>query len=194
MSLVFHHAPHSRSTAIHWLLEELGVDYTLETVDIRGDGGVPEAYRAIHPNKKVPAIVHDGVVVTERAAITAYLCDAFPAAGLAPALGDARRGPYLSWLAYVDGVFDPGLAMTLLGIQPPKMGVSFGVFAETLAHVERSVTDNDYVLGDTFSAADTQLACMLHWAIDRVRAVPETPALRAYLQRTTSRPAFQRAR
>lgn len=83
--LKFYHAPQSRSSGVLWLLEELGVPYDLEIVDIRGPGGAPESYRAIPPNKKVPAIVHDGIIVTERAAITTYPADAFPEAGLAPA-------------------------------------------------------------------------------------------------------------
>ena len=108
--LTFYHAPWSRSSGVFWLLEELGVDYSLEIVDIRAKGGVAESYRAIQPNKKVPAIVHDGVTVTERAAICIHLADAFPEAGLAPAIGDPRRGPYLTWMVYSDSVFDPAVA------------------------------------------------------------------------------------
>ena len=90
--LTFYHAPGTRSGAVRWLLEELQVPYELTIVDIRAQGGAPEEYRRIQPSKKVPAIVHDGVAVHERAAIFAYLCDAFPNAGLAPPIGDPRRG------------------------------------------------------------------------------------------------------
>ena len=86
--LKFYHAPWSRSSGMLWLLEELGVDYDLILPDIRAEGGAPEDYRAVQPNKKVPAIDHDGTIVTERAAITIYLTDVFAEAGLAPAIGD----------------------------------------------------------------------------------------------------------
>src|SRR5260221_13560814 len=103
--LTFYHCPRTRSGSVMWLLEELGVPFEVEIVDVLS--GAPESYKAIQPNGKVPAIVHDGVAVHERAAIFTYLCDAFPQAGLAPAVGDPRRGPYLSWLVYNDGVIDP---------------------------------------------------------------------------------------
>ena len=108
--LKFYCAPWSRASGVFWLLEELGQPYEIEIVDIRAPGGVPESYREIQPNKKVPAIDHDGTVVTERAAICIYLADAFPEAGLAPAIGDKARAGYLTWLVYCDSVFDPAIA------------------------------------------------------------------------------------
>ena len=111
----FYHAPWSRSSGVHWLLEELGQPFEIEPVDIRAPGGVPESYRDIQPNKKVPAIVHDGAVVTERAAICLYLTETFPQAGLAPAAGDRNRATFLSWLVYCDSVFDPCIAARAQG-------------------------------------------------------------------------------
>ena len=96
--LKFYCTPWSRASGVFWLLEELGQPYQIELVDIRAPGGVAESYREIQPNKKVPAIDHDGTVVTERAAICIYLADAFPQAGLAPAIGDIRRSAYLTRL------------------------------------------------------------------------------------------------
>jgi glutathione S-transferase len=93
--LTVYHALQSRSSGIHWLMEELGLSYKTKIVDIRAEGGTSESYWATHPHKKVPTIVHEGVVITERAAITAYLTDAFPEKGLASAIGDKQRGPYL---------------------------------------------------------------------------------------------------
>jgi glutathione S-transferase len=99
--LTLHHAPQSRSSRIVWLLEELGAPYQLKITDIpRMDGsGAPDPTNP-HPDKKVPALVDDGVLVTESIAIVQYLIDKFPAAGLGPAIGDPLRGPYLTWLAY----------------------------------------------------------------------------------------------
>src|SRR5688572_24191098 len=105
--LKFYHSPWSRSSGVFWLLEELGQPYEIGIIDIPAPGGVPEAYRAVQPNKKVPAIEHDGVVVTERAAICLYLTEAFPDAGLAPQVDDQTRAAFLTWLVYCDSVFDP---------------------------------------------------------------------------------------
>lgn len=131
--LTLYHAPQSRAFSTLWLIEELGVPYAIETVDIRAEGGAPESYRAIQPHRKVPAIVHEGIAVTERAAIAIHLADAFPEAGLAPPVGDPRRGPYLSWLVYADSVMDPVLAARLLGWHYDPRGLSFGSYDDMAA-------------------------------------------------------------
>src|SRR5215510_6052624 len=106
--LTLFHAPLSRSTRFVWLLEELGADYQIRYVDIsRGDGSGGADPSNPHPDKKVPALVHDGAVVTESAAIALYLTDLHPRAKIGPALGDAQRGAYLTWLAYYAGVIEP---------------------------------------------------------------------------------------
>ncbi|WP_254595021.1 glutathione S-transferase family protein, partial [Achromobacter animicus] len=110
--LTLYHAPRSRSFRILWLLEELGVPYDTEMVSIRGHdstGHMPADYIDIHPHRKVPALVHDGVPVFETPAIAVYLTDLFPQAGLGPVVGDPQRGPYLTWLAYSTGVFEPAM-------------------------------------------------------------------------------------
>ena len=190
--LIFYHAPQSRSVTTLWLLEELQVPYELEIVDIRAEGGAPESYRAIQPHKKASAIVHDGVVITERAAIATYLADAFPEAGLAPPIGDPRRGPYLSWLVYVDSVMDPCLAARNYGWDYRPLDVSFGRFEDMTAHVEATLSAHDYAVGDRFTAADVSLASALHWAVDVMSLLPGTPAVRAYLERVQDRPGFRR--
>jgi glutathione S-transferase len=192
MALVFYHAPGTRSGSVRWLLEELGVPYELKIVDIRAEGGAPEAYRAIQPNKKVPAIVHDGVVVHERAAIFAYLCDAFPQAGLAPPIGDPKRGPYLSWLVYNDAVIDPVLAAKFGGWTYEKLGVSFGDFDDMVAHLEVTLSRSPYLTGDTFTAADMLVGGGVNVAVRIFKSIPETPALAGFLERTTGRPSFAR--
>lgn len=191
--LTFFHAPQSRSSSILWLLEELGVPYRMELVDLRRPGGAPESYREIHPHKKVPAVVHEGVTITERAAISAYLADAFPDAGLAPAPGDPRRGPYLSWLVYADAVVDPNIAAKTQGWSYPAASFSFGAFDDMLRHVEQALARGPYVLGDRFTAVDTQLASTLGWAMHMTDLIPKTPAFVDYLARVHERPAYRRA-
>ena len=190
MALVFYHAPGTRSGSVRWLLEELGVPYEQRLVDIRADGGAPETYRAIQPSKKVPAIVHDGVAIHERAAIFAYLCDAYPQAGLAPPIGDPRRGPYLSWLVYNDAVIDPVLAAKFSGWTYEKLGVSFGAFEDMVAHLEATLSRTPFLTGDTFTAADMLVGGGINFAVRIAKSIPETPALGGFLARTVGRPSF----
>jgi glutathione S-transferase len=190
--LKFYHAPWSRSSNVLWLMEELGVPYEIEQVDIRQAGGVPESYRAIQPNKKVPAISHDGVIVTERAAITIYLCDAFPQAGLAPKAGDKDRAAYLTWLVYADSVFDPAVAAHAQGWKYEGNNFSFGTYDDFLANLERRLTQSQFIAGDRFTAADVQIAGSMAYVMQQ-KWLPEKPAFKDYLARTTTRPAAQRA-
>ena len=115
--LTLHHAPRSRSSRIIWLLEELGAPYQIRYTDIpRMTGsGAPDPANP-PPDKKVPALVHDGTLITESAAIILYLTDLFPEAGLGPKLGDRQRGPYLAWLAYYAGVMEPVINLGANGL------------------------------------------------------------------------------
>lgn len=192
--LKFYHAPWSRSSAVFWLLEELGQPYELVQVDIRAEGGAPEDYRAIQPNKKVPAIVHDGVVVTERAAISIHLADAFPEAGLAPAIGDPMRAPYLTWLVYNDAVFDPCVAARAHRLDYISNDYSFGLFEDMVRNVEQRLSANEYVCGDRFTAADVQLGASIEFTMNTLKVLPERPAFKDYVARLEERPAYQRYR
>lgn len=188
--LKFYHSPWSRSSGVFWLLEELGQPYEIEIIDIRAPGGVPEAYRAVQPNKKVPAIEHDGLVVTERAAICLYLTEAFPEAGLAPQVGDKTRAAFLTWLVYCDSVFDPAVAARAQGWEYRSSAFSFGSFEDMVGNVEKKLTERPFAAGDKFTAADTQLASGIHYTLDILKVLPDRPAFRDYLARTTDRPAF----
>ena len=190
--LTFYHAPWSRAAGVFWLIEELGIPYEMEIVDIRAEGGASEDYRAIQPNKKVPAIVHDGVTVTERGAICIHLADAFPLAGLAPAIGDAARGPYLSWLVYCDSVFDPAVAARAHGLEYASNDYSFGLFDDMVGHVERHLAKNAFAAGDRFTAADTQLASGIGFTMNVLKVLPQRPVFVDYLARATDRPAYAR--
>lgn len=190
--ITFYHAPWSRASGIFWLLEELGAPYRIEHVDIRAPGGVPEEYRAIQPNKKVPAINHDGVVVTERAAISIYLCDAFPEAGLAPLVGDKMRAQYLTWLVYADAVFDPALAAKAHGHEFMGRGYSYGSFSEMVDNLERTLSSRPYIAGDRFTAADIQMGAGINYATNVLKVLPQRPVFQEYFGRLATRPAFQR--
>ncbi len=189
--LKFYHAPFSRAFGVFWLLEELGVDYERVQIDIRADGGTDEDYRRIQPSKKVPAIEHDGVIVTERAAITLYLADAFPEAGLAPAIGDPMRPAYLTWNVYSDSVFDPVLCAHAHGLKYGNNDYPFGLFDDMMANLDRHLSRNEYAAGSRFTAADTQLGAAMSYTMNVMKLLPERPAFKAYTDRIEARPAFQ---
>ena len=190
--LTFYHAPHSRSFSVLWLLEELGQPYQTEIVDIRAESGPPESYRAIQPHKKVPAIVHDGTTVTERAAICLYLTELFPDAGLAPAIGDAERAAFLTTLIYSDAVLDPIIATSMHKFQYEPRAFSFGSQADTIANLAKRLGEHPYAAGERFTAADTQLGAGLHFGMNIVGVLPRLPVFEAYMKRMVERPALQR--
>ncbi len=190
--LVFFHNPWSRATVIHWLLEELGVPYSTRIIDIQHPDNIPEDYRATQAHKKVPAIRHNGVVVTERAAIALYLAETFPEAGLAPAIGSPERAAYLTWLVYSDAVVDPAMSAHHYQWQYEKGAVSFGLFEDMTARIERHLAGNDYIAGNTFTAADCVFGGMLYWLVEMFKGIPKLPVHQAYFDRISARPAFQR--
>jgi glutathione S-transferase len=191
--LTLYHAPQSRSSRIVWLLEELGADYTLRITSIPrmdGTGGADPANP--HPDKKVPALIDDGVLVTESVAIVQYLADKFPAAGLAPRIGDPRRGPYLTWLAYYAGVVEPVIALEFSGLAGnAAMERTFRDRAAMDRRIREALAGGPWVLGEAFSGADVLLASMGQF---QRALLPAGDVVDAYLARCNARPALARAR
>src|SRR5271157_6454007 len=116
--LVFYTHPMSRGRIVRWMLEEIGQPYRTEVLDYGTSMKAP-AYLAINPMGKVPALAHGDAVVTEAAAICAYLADAFPQAGLAPPPGDHRRAPYYRWLFFTAGPFEAASSNKALDVVVP---------------------------------------------------------------------------
>jgi glutathione S-transferase len=192
ISLYYH--PWSRAVGIRWLLEELGVDYDVRFVDLHQPGGIPEAHRAIHPHKKIPALDLDGQILTERAAITIYLADRFSLGNLAPNLDDPLRANYLKMIVYNDSVLDPSVALHFRKIVHTPADFSFGAYADTLRALKAHFREHPFAAGSRFTAADTQIASSLRFTIQQLQAVPEEPEFMAYLERAFDRPAYRRSR
>ena len=190
--LVLHHAPQSRSSRIVWLLEELGADYRLKITDIpRPDGkGAPDVANP-HPDKKVPALVDDGVIITESSAVVLYLSDKFPAAGIGPVVGDPARGPYLSWLAYYAGVIEPVINLEFAGLGGNEvMQRTFRDRAALDRRLLAALEAGPYALGKKFSGADILIAIMGQFLRTML---PAGAVVDAYLERCNARPALARA-
>ena len=193
--LVFYTNPMSRGRIIRWMLEEVGQPY--DTKVLRWETGETKGadYLAINPMGKVPAIVHDGVVVTECAAICAYLADAFPQAGLAPPPSSRLRGPYYRWLFFGAGPIEQAVAAKMMNLQPTaeqRTSLGFGCVEDVLATVEGAVENRPYLVGDSFTAADLYLASHLSWGMN-FGTIEKRPAFEAYVERHVHRPAALRA-
>jgi glutathione S-transferase len=193
MNLTLFHAPNSRSGAARILLEELGAPYDLHVLNLKQNEQRTPAYLAINPMGKVPAIRHGDALVTEQPAVFIYLADLFPEAGLAPALGDPLRGPYLRWLAFYGSSFEPAITDVAMKREPtPSMMCPYGDFDTMLATLTARLRAGPYLLGERFSAADVLWGISLGWAT-MFKLVPELPEVMAYIDRVGSRPAARRA-
>jgi glutathione S-transferase len=185
--------PQTRSVSIIWLLEEIGTPYELKQVTTRTADGKGEVDPTNpHPHGKVPALIHDGEVVFESAAIALYLTDLFPEAKLGPRVGEAKRGAFLSWLAYRPGILEPAMMERQLKIEHIPGAMGWAEPDEVDGLLNRHLSQNKYFLGDTFSAADIMMGGAIHYMM-YVKAMAETPVFKEYTGRITARPAFQRA-
>ncbi len=188
--LTLYHSPRSRSSRFIWLLEEIGTPYEIVQVDIpRQDGtGAPDP-RNPHPDRKVPAIVHDGVLVTESAAICVYLADAFPESGLGPRIGDPLRAPFLTWLAYYAGVIEPAMVAKVTGLTETDANQK-KAYEQMVKRLEAGLAAGPFILGEGFSAADILVASVFQWGRN---FFPPSEAIDQYVARIGQRPALQRA-
>jgi glutathione S-transferase len=193
--LVFYTNPMSRGRIVRWMLEEVGQPYRTEVLDYASTMKAP-AYRAINPMGKVPAIRHGDTVVTEAAAICAYLADAFPQAGLAPAPGSRERGPYYRWMFFAAGPVEAAVTNKSLEVAVPEdrqAMVGYGSLGEVLDALEGAVADREFVAGGRFSAADVYVGSHIGWGL-MFGTIEKRPAFERYVARLVSRPAAVRAR
>ena len=193
--IVFYTNPQSRGRIARWMLEETGQPYRAEVLEYGAAMKSPQ-YLAINPMGKVPAIVHGGVVVTECAAICAWLADAFPEAGLAPAPGDPLRGPYYRWLFFAAGPLEAAVTAKSLGLLAPaeKSGMAgYGSYEQTVDALETVVAGAaPWLLGERFSAADVYVGSQVVWG-QQFGTLPARPAFAAYAARLQARDAYRRA-
>lgn len=183
--LTLYHAPHSRSGRIVWLLEELGVAYTLRRVGIvYGDGTGQRDPANVHPDGKVPALLHDDALVTESLAIALYLSDLTPEARLGAPVGDTGRGTFLTWLAWCTGELEPVVMTRMFGSGEDAR--SRANFAAAVTRIDTALAAGPYMLGDRFTVVDIMVAGTLAFARD---VMPPSAALDAYLARIAARPA-----
>ncbi|MGZ3181222.1 MAG: glutathione S-transferase family protein [Telluria sp.] len=189
----FYHAPQSRAVGVRILLEELGADYTPHALDLKRGDQLAPGYLAINPMGKVPAIVHKGALVTEQPAIYIYLADLYHEAGLAPALDDPLRGPYLRWMVFYGSSFEPAVVDKAMKREPAPRAMSpYPDFDTVVGAVLKQLETGPWLLGERFTAADVLWGTALQW-MTMFGIVEATPVVKAYVERVAARPAAVRA-
>ena len=191
--LIFYTNPMSRGQIARWMLEEVGAPYAPRILDY-GTTMKDDAYLAINPMGKVPAVVHNGKVVTECAAICAYLADAFPEAGLAPDAAD--RADYYRWLFFTAGPVEQAITAKHFGVEPDadqQRMAGFGSLPAALDALESAVAGKTFVAGDRFSAADVYVGSQIDWGL-QFGTIESRPAFEAYVAPLRERPAYKRAK
>jgi glutathione S-transferase len=192
--LTLHHSPNTRSTGALILLEELGAPHELHVLNMKAGEQRQPAYLTINPMGKVPALTHGEALITEQVAVFLYLADLFPQAGLAPAIGDPLRGPYLRWIAYYGSCFEPALIDRAQKREPASPSMSpYSDYDTMLKTLTDQLAKGSYLLGERFSAADVLWGTALTWTV-KFGLVPELLVIKAYMARINARPAVLRGR
>ena len=190
--LIFYTNPMSRGQIARWMLEEVGAEYRTEVLQY-GPEMKSEQFLSVNPMGKVPTIRHRGVVVTEAAAICAYLADAFPEAGLAPPLEE--RGPYYRWMFFAAGPVEAAATNRALKFEVPperESMIGYGTFEAVLDTLEAAVSTSEFVAGENFSAADVYVGSHVYWGLE-FKSLDDRPAFLDYWSRLKNRPARLRA-
>jgi len=192
-TVTFYTNPLSRGRIAHWMLEEVGAKFEAKLLDFEKKEHKDPKFLKINPMGKLPTIVHRNTVVTEGAAICAYLADAFPAAKLAPATDDPARGTYMRWLFFGAGCVEPALLDKMLARPPASRpeSLGYGTYQETMDTLEKALIPGPFILGDRFSAADVYISAQISWGT-RMKAIEPRPVFQKYVARCEDRPAFQR--
>lgn len=191
--IILHHAAPSRSSTVLFMLEEIGAPYELKVMDLQKEEQYRPEYLAINPMGKVPAIEYEGAVVTEVGAICTYLADAFPKAGLAPPIGDPRRGTYLRWMFFQGNALEPAIVDHALKREPGRRSMMpYGTYEVAVAALERAVEKGPWFLGEQYSAADVYVGSAIAWGLT-FQLLPERKVFKDYAARLNARPARQRA-
>ena len=186
------HAPRTRSQGAQILLEELGAPYELHVLNLKLGEQLEPEYLAINPLGKVPAIKHGDAIVTEQVAIYIYLADAFPEKGLAPAIGDPLRGPYLRWIAFYGSAFEPAVVDRARKTEPGLRAMSpYGDFERVMGVVRAQLAKGPYLFGERFTAADILWGTALRW-MTSFGLLEATAEIAAFVERIASRESVKK--
>ncbi len=186
-----YHSPQTRSSGAMVLVEELGADVDVVVLDMKAGEQRQPAFLAVNPMGKVPALLDGDALVTEQVAVFLFLADRFPERGLAPPIGDPLRGPYLRWMALYGSSFEPACVDRAMKREPAGRAMSpYGDYDTVLKTVTDQLDRAPYLLGTRFTAVDVLWGGAFGW-LTQFGIVDRTPTIGAYIERVTSRPAYQ---
>lgn len=191
MTLTLYHAPRTRAFTALWLLEELGQPFEVHSFDMASGYHRSPEYLALNPMGKVPMLMDGETPVSEMGAIALYLLERFPESGLVPAAGDPKRAEFLRWMFFVPGIVEPALAQKFFSWEPPRATVAWGSYDLMIEVAEKGLQPGPWLLGETFSAADVVVGAALRFGV--LFGAIDSPAIKAYVERISARPAFGRA-
>ncbi len=187
--ITFFHSPRTRSSGVKVLLEELGTPYTLKVLNMRAGEHLDAAFLAVNPIGKVPAILDGEALVSEQVAVFLHLADRFPAAGLAPAIDDPLRGPYLRWMVYYASAFEPAVVDKAMQREPGARAMSpYGSYDLVMRTVIEQLRAGPFLLGTRFTAADILWGMALSWTV-MFGMVPKEPEILRYIESFNARPS-----
>lgn len=191
-TVLFYYNPMSRGRIAHWMLEEVGANYEIKLIDWKTNQQKSEEFLKINPMGKLPGIVHRGITVTETIAICTYLADAFPEAGLAPAVNDPQRGAYYRWLFFTVNCVEQAVADKNIPRinEVPSSQLGYGTYEDTIRVLKDAVREK-YLLGDKFTTADLYLSSVLGWYIN-MKLLEADEILLNYVKRCNDRPSYHR--
>ncbi|HEY4771403.1 MAG TPA: glutathione S-transferase family protein [Steroidobacteraceae bacterium] len=185
--------PKTRAMRALWMLEESGVPFERVHIDIRNQESKDNAeFRAASPQGKVPALADGPVHISDSGAICAYVADAYPAAGLAPPIGDPLRGAYLQWLMFTNSNIEPAMMEKFSGLAPNRVAHGWGDYASMMSTLREGLRKGPWILGERFSAADVMLGTAVYF-LDTFKILGDEPVLKGYVERCMARPAAQKA-
>ena len=192
--LVFYTNPQSRGRIAHWMLEEIGEPYDTVWLEF-GAAMQSDEYLAVNPMGKVPTLKHGSALITETAAIIAYLADRFQEKNLIPASNHPARAAYFRWMFFAAGPVEQAVTAKAIGWQVPKgkdAFVGFGGYDTTINTLEKALMLGPYICGEQFTAADVYVGSHLGWGM-MFGTIEKRPLFEAYVGRLYARPAAQQA-
>lgn len=192
--LTLYHASPSRSSVVLWMLEEIGEPYDIHLLSLSAGDNLKPDYLAVNPMGKVPALSHNGTIITEVAAICTYLADAFPQKKLNVPIGTPQRGVYLKWLFFGPGCLEPAVTDRAAPRKdPPRRAMlGYGDFDTTMNVIAKAVEKGPWLMGEQFTAADVVIGANIRWGTI-FKLIPERKEFLDYAARIAARPAAQRA-
>ncbi len=191
--LVLYHAVPSRSITVHWMLEELGQPYEIELLSLEAEDHKKPGYLAVNPMGRVPALKHGDRVITETAAICAYLAETFPEGGLNVPVGSPDRAAYLRWLFFAPVTAEPAIIWQSLNLPDDMEYKPFAEVEEVARVLADALRGREFIAGDRMSAADVMIGATIMWGTQLMPVMPPLPELTEYWARLEQRPAWQRS-